>query len=308
VLRSTVDNRSTFTGFLSQVRDTTLDAFAHQHVPFERVVDAVQPDRDTSRTPLFQAMIVLQNTPATAPAFAGLDIQPVPQPLTTVNFDLQAEFREYDSQLAAALTYSTDLFDAATVERMAGHLQVLLAAIAADPGQLVGGIELATPAERAQVLTGWNATARPLTPATVGDLFTTQAMRTPHAPAIISGSTQLTYAELDIATNQLAHLLARLGVGREDRVGVLAERSAEQVIAVLAVVKAGAAYLPVDTRAPAGRMGQLLAQAGASVIVCDQAWQATAAGRQRRGRPARGCRRSRGPGLRHLHVRVHRDS
>ncbi|HXL95320.1 MAG TPA: amino acid adenylation domain-containing protein, partial [Streptosporangiaceae bacterium] len=278
VLRSTVDNRSTFTGFLSQVRDTTLDAFAHQHVPFERVVDAVQPDRDTSRTPLFQAMIVLQNTPATAPALAGLDIQPVSQPLTTVNFDLQAEFREYDSQLAAALTYSTDLFDAATVERMAGHLQVLLAAIAADPGQLVGGIELATPAERAQVLTGWNATARPLTPATVGDLFTTQARRTPHAPAIISGSTQLTYAELDTATNQLAHLLAGLGVGREDRVGVLAERSAEQVIAVLAVLKAGAAYLPVDTRAPAGRMRQLLAQAGASIIVCDQAWQATAAG------------------------------
>ncbi|MGH3422362.1 MAG: condensation domain-containing protein, partial [Streptosporangiaceae bacterium] len=138
VLRSTLDSRDTVTGFLTQVRDTALDAFAHQHVPFERVVDAVQPDRDTSRTPLFQAMIVLQNTPATTPALPGLDIQPVPLPFTTANFELLAEFREEDGMLAAALTYSTDLFDTATIERMTGHLQLLLAAIAADPGQQVG--------------------------------------------------------------------------------------------------------------------------------------------------------------------------
>src|SRR6185437_10813719 len=270
--------RRTFTALLSQVRDTTLDAFAHQHVPFERVVDALQPDRDTSRTPLFQAMILLQNTPATTPALPGLDIQPVPLPLTTVNFDLQAEFREHDGALAAALTYSTDLFDAVTVERMAGHLQVLLAAIAADPGQPVGAVPLMTAAERELVLAGWNDTAVPVTAATIGELFSAQASRTPQAPAVICGSAQLTYAGLDMAANRLARELAGLGVGRGDRVGVLAGRSAEQVIAVLAVVKAGAAYLPLDTRAPAGRMRQLLARAGAGVVVCDQAWQGAAAG------------------------------
>src|SRR5581483_9694121 len=171
-----------------------------------------------------------------------------------------------------------DLFDPATIERMAGHLQMLLAAIATDPGQPVGRIELATPAERAQVLTEWNDTTRTLSPATPNELFTTQAAATPHAPAVISGSAQLTYAGLENAANRLAHLLAGLGVGREDRVAVLAERSPEQVIAVLAAIKAGASYLPLDTRAPAGRMRQLLNQAGVQVILCDQAWRDTAAG------------------------------
>ncbi len=278
VLRAAINPRDPFTTFLTQVRDTALDAFNHQHIPFERVVDALQPDRDTSRTPLFQAMIVLQNTPATTPALPGLDLEPVPLPLTTVNFDLQAEFREYDGELAAALTYSTDLFDTATAERMAGHLQALLAAIAADPGQPVGGIDLATPAEQTQVLAEWNDTARPLALATAGELFTAQARRTPDAPAVVWDGAELTYAELDTAANRLARQLAGLGVGREDRVAVLAERSPEQVIAVLAVLKAGAAYLPLDTRAPAARMHQLLTQAGARVVLCDQAWHDTAAG------------------------------
>src|SRR6185437_15146388 len=278
VLRATIDARRPFTGFLSQLRDTALDAFAHQHVPFERVVDALQPDRDTSRTPLFQAMITLQNTPATTPAMPGLDIQPVPLPLTTATFDLVADFREHDGALAAALTYSTDLFEAATVQRMAGHLQVLLAAIAADPARPVGAVPLLTDAERARVLTGWNDTARPVAPATLDELFTAQARRTPHAPAVICGGGQLSYAELDTAASRLAGRLAGLGVGRGDRVAVLAERSAEIIVAQLAVLKAGAAYLPVDTRAPAGRMRELLAGAGAGVVVCDQAWQGAAAG------------------------------
>src|ERR1700678_2186574 len=229
VLRAAISPRDAFTTLLTQVRDTPLDAFAHQHVPFERVVDALQPDRDTSRTPLFQAMIVLQNTPAATntPALPGLAIQPVSQALTTVNFDLVAEFREYNGVLSAALTYSTDLFDTSTADRMAGHLQVLLAAIAADPGQLVGGIELATPAERAQVLTGWNATARPLTPATVGDLFTTQARRTPHAPAIIAGPARLSYAQLNTRANQLARHLAAAGSGPERLIALALPRTAE---------------------------------------------------------------------------------
>src|SRR6185437_8364639 len=253
--------RRTFTALLSQVRDTTLDAFAHQHVPFERVVDALQPDRDTSRTPLFQAMILLQNTPATTPALPGLDIQPVPLPLTTVNFDLQAEFREHDGALAAALTYSTDLFDAVTVERMAGHLQVLLAAIAADPGQLVGAVPLMTAAEREQVLAGWNDTAVPVTAATIGELFSAQASRTPQAPAVICGSAQLTYAGLDMAANRLARLLIERGAGPERVVALALPRSAEIIVAQLAAAKAGAAFLPVDPAYPPDRVAFMLADA-----------------------------------------------
>src|SRR6185437_14501096 len=177
VLRTAVSSRDTFTALLSRVRDTALDAFAHQHVPFERVVDALQPDRDTSRTPLFQAMIVLQNTPASTPALPGLDIEPVPLPLTTATFDLVADFREHAGELAAALTYSTDLFDAATIERMAGHLQVLLAAIAADPGRTVGGIELAAPAERARLLAAGTGPARDVPAGTFAELFQAQAAR-----------------------------------------------------------------------------------------------------------------------------------
>ena len=213
VLRATIDSRRTFTGFLSQVRDTALDAFAHQHVPFERVVDALQPDRDTSRTPLFQAMIILQNTPSGTPALPGLDISPVPLPLTTAAFDLVAEFREYAGELAAALTYSTDLFDTATAERMAAHLQVLLAAIAADPGQLVGGIELATPAERARVLAAAAGPVRDVPAGTFPELFQAQAARTPGATALVDGPDRLSYAGLNTRANQLARHLTAAGAG-----------------------------------------------------------------------------------------------
>src|SRR5262249_28280037 len=151
VLRSTVSSRDTFTALLSRVRDTTLDAFAHQHVPFERVVDALQPDRDTSRTPLFQAMITLHDAPRELPAFEGLAIEDVNLSRKEAHFDVSFIFANIDDTLHGIIEYSSDLFDAGTVERMAGHLQVLLAAVADGPGRAVGGIELATAAERDQV-------------------------------------------------------------------------------------------------------------------------------------------------------------
>ena len=272
VLRSTVDSRSTFTSLLTHVRDTTLDAFAHQHIPFERVVDALQPDRDTSRTPRVQAMILLQNTPATTPALPGLCIQPVPQPLTTATVDLVAEFREYDGQLAAALTYSTDLFDTATADRMATHLQVLLAAIAADPGQPVGGIELATPAEQAQVLTAGTGPASEIPAATFPDLFQAQAQRTPGATALVAGQARLSYAQLNTRANQLArHLLAHdradAGAGPERLIALALPRTAEMVTAILAVHKTGAAYLPIDPALPPARISHLLTDAQPALII-----------------------------------------
>src|SRR6185437_11135718 len=240
VLRATIDARRPFTGFLSELRDTALDAFAHQHVPFERVVDALQPDRDTSRTPLFQAMIVLQNTPASTPALPGLDIEPVPLPLTTATFDLVADFREHAGELAAALTYSTDLFDAATIERMAGHLQVLLAAIAADPGRTVAGIELATAAERARLLAAGTGPARDVPAGTFAELFQAQAARTPEATALVAGPERLSYAGLNTRANQLARLLAAHGAAPERLIALALPRTAGMITAILAVLKTGA--------------------------------------------------------------------
>ena len=240
VLRATIDSRRTFTGFLAQVRDTVLDAFAHQDVPFERVVDALQPDRDTSRTPLFQAMITLHDAPRELPAFEGLSVE-------DANCRERSKFRYFiifvdiDDNLCGTLEYNSDLFDTATMERMAGHLQVLLAAIAADPDRPVGAVPLLTATEREQVLTEWNDTARPVPPATLGELFAAQARRTPGAPAVISDNGQITYAELDTAANRLAHLLIERGAGPERVVALALPRSAEIIVAQLAVTKAGAA-------------------------------------------------------------------
>ncbi len=261
VLRATIDSRRTFTGFLSQVRDTALDAFAHQHVPFERVVDALQPDRDTSRTPLFQAMITLHDAPRELPAFEGLAVEDANLSRKEVNFDISIIFVDIDSILCGILEYNSDLFDTATMERMAGHLQVLLAAIAADPDRPVGAVPLLTATEREQVLTEWNDTARPVPPATLGELFAAQARRTPGAPAVISDNGQITYAELDTAANRLAHLLIERGAGPERVVALALPRSAEIIVAQLAVTKAGAAFLPVDPAYPEERIAFMLADA-----------------------------------------------
>ena len=261
VLRSAVDHRAGFTAFLGQVRATALDAFAYQHVPFERVVDAVQPDRDTSRTPLFQAMITLHDVRRELPAFEGLAVEDVNFSRKEVNFDISVSFIDSDDILHGFLEYSSDLFDSATVERMAGHLQVLLTAIAADPERPVGAVPLLTPAEREQVLTEWNDTTRELPAATLDELFAAQARRTPDAPAVISGSGQISYAELDTAANQLAHLLIQRGARPERVVALALPRSAEIIVAQLAVTKAGAAFLPVDPAYPPDRIAFMLADA-----------------------------------------------
>jgi amino acid adenylation domain-containing protein/non-ribosomal peptide synthase protein (TIGR01720 family) len=181
-----------------------------------------------------------------------------------------------NGSLTLAIEYNTDLFDAPTVERLAGHLAVLLDGIAVNPHALVGDLPLLSGAERDRVLADWNDTASPVPDGSVASVFAEQARRSPNATAVAGGGTELSYAELDGAANRLARRLIQLGVGPEDRVGVLAERSAELGIAVLAVVKAGGAYVPLDVRAPGERMRRILAEAGASVVLADAQWEAVA--------------------------------
>jgi amino acid adenylation domain-containing protein/non-ribosomal peptide synthase protein (TIGR01720 family) len=279
VLRSTVDSSRTFDEFVADVRETVLDAFAHQDVPFERVVDDLQPARDTSRNPLFDVMLVLQNTPNQTPQLPGLSVEGMAPPVVTANFDLLFEVVELDDGcLQVALNYSTDLFDASTVERMAGHLLTLLDGVAADPAVRLDQLDILSGAERRRLLVEWNGTDIDVPVGTVASLFARQVRRSPGAIAVSADGVELTYAELDTRANRLAHRLVRLGVGPEDRVGVLVDRSVELVVAVLAVVKAGAAYVPLDVRAPAGRMRLVLAEAGASVLLTDRLWEPTASG------------------------------
>ncbi|WP_182880432.1 non-ribosomal peptide synthase/polyketide synthase [Microbispora sp. H10949] len=275
VLRTRVDPAQTVEELLGGVRDTVLEAFAHQDVPFERVVEELAPARDTSRTPLFQAMIVLQNTDDGPPRLPGLVVEEIAPATAVASTDVLVEFQEFEGGMRAAVNYSTDLFDAGTIERMAGHLVRALEQIAAGPARRVGDLDLLTDAEHA-TLASWNATGRKVPEGSVPALFAERVRRDPTAVAVVCGPDHLTYRELDERSARLARHLAASGVGPEDRVGVLMDRSADMVVAVLAVLKAGGAYLPLDVRAPAPRLAQVLAEAGAPVVVTDHAWRDTA--------------------------------
>ncbi len=269
VLRSRLDGRRDFAEVLADVRRTVLDAFAHQDVPFERIVDELSPERDTGRTPLFEVLVTLQNAGNRLPALAGLAASDLELPMTTAGFDLSIEFEERPDGLRGLLNYSTDLFDAATMRRFADHLTLLLTAVAADPTRPVDALPLLPAAERELVVKTWNATDRPAPGGTVTELFEAQAARTPHATALVCGDTTLTFAELDSRANRLARELVVRGAGPERFVAVELPRSADLVVTVLAVLKAGAVLLYLDPELPPVRREALLGDARPVVVVTE---------------------------------------
>ncbi|MBS2537007.1 amino acid adenylation domain-containing protein, partial [Catenulispora sp. NF23] len=272
VLRSRVEARRSFTDFLGGVRLTVLDAFAHQDVPFERVVDEVQPVRDTSRTPMFQVMVVLQNTPGADLELPGLAVTDVETEVDQAAFDLTLEFAETDSgALHGLITYNADLFDAATAERIADQLSTLLAAVSEDPDQPIGTLPLAGDSELKTLLAQARGPFAPVAEATLPELFERQAAGTPDAPALLAGERELTYAELDRAANRLAHRLIGQGVGPERIVALALPRAAEAVVAQLAVSKAGGAFLPVDPDYPVRRREFMVRDSGAFLVLDDPA-------------------------------------
>ncbi|MFI9009949.1 non-ribosomal peptide synthase/polyketide synthase [Actinosynnema sp. NPDC053489] len=277
VLRCAADPATSFRDFLGQVRATSLDAFSHDQVPFDRLVDELQPDRDPSRTPLVQAMVVLQQAMVEPTSVDGLRVEEHHLPRPRARFELLVEFWPRGEALDVALEYNTDLFDAATIERLCGHLVVLLEAVTADPDRRLGDLPLLDPAERHRVLQEWNDTRRDLPPATVTSLFTAQVRRTPDATAVLADGVALTYAELDERANRLAHHLLRRGLRAEEPVALLLGRSVDLVVAELAVVKAGGAYVPLDTRSPVERLAALLTGTRTGVVLTDRAWRDTAA-------------------------------
>ncbi|MFB6819014.1 amino acid adenylation domain-containing protein [Streptomyces sp. NPDC056347] len=273
VLRSRIDRTATFGDFLTEVKDTVLGAFDHQHVPFDRVVEAVAPERDPSRMPLVQAVIVLQSSTEDAPEFPGLTLEPMGVKRDALPFDFMLEFEEQGEELTAAIEYSTDLFDAVTVERMAGHwlglAEGLVASVAS--GAVLGEVPMWGVGESARVReSGRGAVASFDGAASVVDVFARRVAVAPEAVAVRCGSAALTYAELDAASDRLAGVLVERGVVAESRVGLLLERSADVVVAMLAVLKAGGVYVPVHASYPEERLRQVLSQAGVRVVLTDR--------------------------------------
>jgi amino acid adenylation domain-containing protein len=271
VMRSRLSGGASFNELLGQVRETALGAYAHQDVPFEKLVEELQPERSLSHSPLFQVMFILQNTPTEALEMPGLTLGPAGEdgdaPLA--RFDLTLEMSEDGERLGGSLEYNTDLFDKAAVERLIGHFRMLLAVVAADREQTLDGILLLTEAERRQALVEWNETRAdyPAAGAGVQQLFEAQAGRTPGAVAIEFRGARLTYAELNARADRLARRLRGLGVGAEVLVGICVERSVEMVVGLLGILKAGGAYVPLDPAYPLERLRYMAASAGASVML-----------------------------------------
>jgi amino acid adenylation domain-containing protein len=268
LLRTDLSGAPTFRELLARVREVTLGAYAHPHVPFEKLVEALSLARSPGRSPLFQVMLVLENARTSSLSLGEVSLAPIEVDTGTAKLDLTLTIQEADEGLEAALEYATDLFDAPTIERMGGHLEVLLRSALADPGASITALPLLTTTERRRLLVTWNDTARevPLD-RSIHALFAAQAARTPAAVAVVFEHQRLTYAELLARSTALARRLRALGVGPEVPVGLCASRSIDLVVGLLGILAAGGAYLPLDPAYPRERLAFMLEDAGAPVLV-----------------------------------------
>ncbi|MGK5496592.1 amino acid adenylation domain-containing protein [Streptomyces sp. URMC 125] len=270
VLRTDVSGDPDFATLLERVRETDLAAYAHQDVPFERLVEVLNPERSLARQPMFQVMLALQNTPGAAVRMPGLEITADQVPVELARFDLTVHVREArDAEgapggLEGVVEYSTDLFDAVTAQALVRRFVRLLDAAAADPGRPIGELDLLADEERAALPSA--PQALPVT-GTIASRFAEQAARTPDALAVTCGDERLTYRELDERAGRLARLLRERGAGPERRVALLLPRSADLVVAVLAVLKSGAAYVPLDPVYPAHRIALVLDDTRPATVV-----------------------------------------
>ncbi|HEY8411306.1 MAG TPA: condensation domain-containing protein, partial [Pyrinomonadaceae bacterium] len=265
-LRSRVAGEQTFTGFLTQVKEMCLEAYAHQDLPFEKLVEELQPERNLSHSPLFQVMLTMRSDQRRPLRLRGLEAIPLPLDQATAKFDWLLYTFVNEPGLQTALEYNSDLFDRTTAKRVLEHYGQLLQGVVANPAQRLAELPLLTSSEREQLL-AWNDTERSFPGGTIGSLFSEQAQRTPDAVAVSDQQQQLSYAELNSRANQLAHHLVGLGVGAEDRVGILLERSAVMVVALLGVLKAGGCYVPLDPQYPQERLAFMTADAGLKVLL-----------------------------------------
>jgi non-ribosomal peptide synthetase component F len=267
VIRLDLSGDPTFYDILTRVRQVVLEAYTHQDLPFERLVDMLQPERDLGRSPLFQAMMVLQEQSESF-ALPDLKITPMALPIDSAKFELSLAMARTPTGLRGWLEHRNDLFDAACMERMAEHLQVLLRAIAANPHRRLSHLPLLTESERREILIDWNDTSRSYPDAMlVRQLFERQVERAPDRVALTFEGHTLTYAELNSRSNQLAHYLQERGVGPDVLVGICLERSLDLIIALLGILKAGGGFVPVDPSYPDKRIRFMLEDAGVQLVL-----------------------------------------
>jgi amino acid adenylation domain-containing protein len=266
-IRSDFSDDPSFRKLLTRVGQTVRSAQEHQEVLWERLVEAVQPEQDASRHPIFQASFLF----TAAEGGSIFDEQRACQKPAALDVDLNLQLRQFSDNLAAEFLYATDLFDAGTIRRMAGHFQQMLDGIISNPEEGVWRLPILTAAERQQLVVDWNNTRGEYPrEACVPQLFEAQADRTPEALAVVFENAHLTYRELNARANQLAHHLVKLGVGPKTLVGICVERSLEMVVGLLAILKAGGAYVPVDPAFPADRIAFMLEDAEAPVLLTQQ--------------------------------------
>ena len=271
-LRTDLSENPTFEELLNRVREVSLGAYAHQDLPFEQLVDSLQRDRSLSYTPLFQVMFVLQNTPMSALEIEGLHWQPLESNSNTAKFDLTLSMHETLEGLTGVLEYSLDLFKSETIERIAGNFETLLTAIVNQPEQRISELPILTASEKQKLLVEWNQTAIEYPrDKCVHQLFEEQVQETPNNIALVWQNQELnqefTYDELNIKVNQLAHHIRSLGVKSETRVGIYLERSPEAIISILAILKAGGTYVPLDPAYPQERLNFILEDAGVEFLI-----------------------------------------
>ncbi|SDG06453.1 amino acid adenylation domain-containing protein [Lentzea fradiae] len=267
-LRTKIDPAVSFRELLHQVRDTTLAAQQHQDLPFERVVEALAPPRSTAHQPVVQTVVGMEDGQHSLLSLPGVDVRRVPAHSGTAKWDLELGVTSTEGGITGLLEYDSDLYDRETASRLLGHLEVLLTAGLADPSCSVGRLPLLTSAERVRLLDEWNphAEAR-LDGVLVHELTEASADRTPDAVALVFEDQELTYRELDERANRLAHLLRSRGIGRGDLVGISLPRSLDLVVAQQAVLKSGAAYVPLDPEYPADRLAYMVSDSGLRLVV-----------------------------------------
>ncbi len=276
VLRSDLSGNPGFRELLHRVRETALSAYAHQDLPFEKLVEELNPERSMSHSPLFQVMFVLHNTGSRELRLPGITVSELEFEHKSAKFDLSVAVVESVDELRLDADFSTELFDVETIARLLGHYRTLLEGIVADPDQRLSDLPLLTQPERQQLLIDWNDTGTDYPRhSTVSDLFETQVEKTPDAIALVFQNKELTYAELNRRANQLAHHLISLGVGPEVLVGVCVERSLEMVVALLGILKAGGAYLPLDPSYPEERLAFMLDDGNVTVLITQEKLEAS---------------------------------
>ncbi|MBS9386559.1 MAG: amino acid adenylation domain-containing protein [Dolichospermum sp. BR01] len=268
VMRTNLEGNPRFSELLTRVRLMAMDAYSHQDLPFEMLVEALQLERDLSYTPLFQVVFGLQNAPNSQVELTGLTVSPLVVESVTAKCDLTLAMENTGNGLVGVWEYNTDLFDTGTIERMTGHFVTLLEGIVANPLERISQLPLLTAVEQQQLLIEWNDTQVDYPQdKCIHQLFEEQCLRTPDAVAVVFENQQLTYHELNCRANQLAHYLQSLGVGADVLVGLCVERSLEMIVGILGILKAGGAYVPLDPEYPQKRIQFMLKDSGTSVLL-----------------------------------------